>query len=119
MSGVRTGTRLDQLRTLQKRTRHEIAAAKRREDRYGIRELEALAKRIDDEIALIEPPVIFREARTSRGTVPLDQMLADLGVSSTEVKEWGVAQGLLDAVKRGRVSRVLVETYAAAHREAS
>ena len=42
--------------------------------------------------------------------------LAQLGVTSNDVKRWAVTQGLLDTVKRGRIRVELVELYAATHR---
>jgi hypothetical protein len=41
-------------------------------------------------------------------------LLADLGVSASEVKRWGVEEGLASGL-RGRPSSELIEQYAAAH----
>lgn len=95
MSGVRTGTRLEQLERLRVKIDQEIAAERRR-------------------LALDERFEVFQRPRARRSDPTKDRLEA-LGISSHEVKVWAVAEGLLPAVKRGRVARALVEQYAEAH----
>lgn len=108
MSGIRTCTREEALQALLTRTRQEIACAVRREDRRGLPRLRALAARLEDELGLT-PSVKPRRAEL------VLQRLTELGVTSRQVKEWAVEQGLIPTVVRGRIARDLVEAWAAAH----
>ncbi|EFQ82724.1 hypothetical protein HMPREF0063_11933 [Aeromicrobium marinum DSM 15272] len=110
MPAVRTGTRLEALQRLQRRTKHEIDSARRRDDRYELKRLADLAARIDDEIRLASAG----RPRSKRVEKVLPRM-HDLCVTAREVKVWAVEAGLIPAVVRGRVSGALVEAYAAAH----
>lgn len=98
MSGISHGSRLEQLLRLEQQVRHEIAVERRR-------------------VALEGPA---REVpRTPRRLVDVNRVdvrLVELGVTARQVKEWAVAAGLLDRVRRGRVGADLVEAYAAAAR---
>jgi hypothetical protein len=104
---VRTTTREQALEALLARTRQEIACTLRRDDR---RELPRLYRLEDRLLAELGRPV------TPRRTERVQSRLADLGVSARQVKEWAVERGLIPAVVRGRISRDLVEAWAAEHR---
>lgn len=56
------------------------------------------------------------EAAPVRPLGRTEARLAELGVSSWDVKVWAVERGLLAAVARGRVSLLLVEAWAEEHR---
>lgn len=49
------------------------------------------------------------------GAAPLKQRIAALGVTSREIKVWGLEHGLVTAIRRGIPSIALVDAYAAAH----
>lgn len=93
MSGVRCGTRLDQLRALRRRIDLEIMVAAREE-------------------ALARPIVRSRPERRGRNTV--DEQLAELGVTSHDVKVWALQAGLVSEIKRGRIGQNLVDSYRSA-----
>lgn len=95
MSGVQRGSRLEQLRRLRAQVDAEIHAEERR-------------------IELARPLPVTLKGPTGRKNI-VDRTLAELGVTANDVKRWAVSAGLLDAVKRGRVSQRLVEQYADAH----
>ena len=119
MSGVTTGSRLQQLYALRARLDQEIAAERARV---------ATAPRAPGTIT--RPPTLpdakppaQNHRRGETGPRPglqasdrtTAQMLLDLGVTPRQVKEWAVDQGLLAAVVRGRVARHLVIAYATTH----
>lgn len=108
---IRIGTRLDALRALERQTGHEISCALRRDrDTTG---LQALREYLAEAIAQEErgaAMIPFEKPRQDR----VGLRLAQLGVSSHDVKVWAYGQGLVDAVKRGRIAAELVEAYAAA-----
>lgn len=108
MAGVETRTRLEQLQALHRRTRHDRQSALLHGDTHLHHKLCLLEQRLEQEIAALLP------RRTDRAR----DLLAQLGVTSTDVKRWAVTVGLLDAVKRGRISVELVETYAEMHQGA-
>lgn len=87
MSGVVTGTRLDQLKALRRRLDHEIAVEARR---------------------MLDGPRPIRKATRPRSYT---ERLGGRGIEARQVKEWAVANGLLPEVKRGRVSLDLIEAY--------
>lgn len=96
MSGISTGTRLEQLERLKAKVDLEIAAERRR-------------------LALDERFVTFQRADHDRRRVDATKArLEQLGVTAKDVKVWAVGVGLLADVKRGRVARELVEKYAEA-----
>jgi hypothetical protein len=95
MSGVRTGTRLEQLYALRDRIALEIRAEERR-------------------LSLQRPAFeVFKKPRPKHTT---ELRLEQLGLTSRQVKEWAHATGLVDEVKRGRIGADLVNAYADAHR---
>lgn len=94
MSGVTTGTRLEQLRKLRTRIEQEIAAEERRLALEGMR--------------------VFQ--RPARGRNRVDELLAELGATAGDVKRWALAAGLITEIRRGRVGLQLVEAYAQARR---
>lgn len=92
MSGIRVGSRLEQLYDLRRRLNHEIAAEERK--------------------AATDTPT---PAAQRPGLAATDKAVHDqldhLGVTSAQVKEWAVEQGLLPAVVRGRVARHIVNAF--------
>lgn len=122
MSGIQSGDRLARLEQLQARTRLLRAHARWRGDqlqhaRYD-RLVTDLQDAIDDERARLDRiararPEVAAAVRHADTTV--QQRLNALGVDAVVVKRWGVEQGLIPAVVRGRVSGLLVDAYAHAH----
>lgn len=91
-----TADRLEQLLALREAVDHEIRAIRRRR---------GLADR--------------RWQTDRRGRAASDDVMHErldaLGTTSLGVKLWAVEAGLLEAVKRGRLSNDLIDAYAAAH----
>lgn len=98
VSGIRSGTRLEQLEALRRRLDHEIAHERAQAAADGGRLVECHPVRL----------VVSSRKNTT------DLRLEQLGVTAHDVKVWGVQAGLLDEVKRGRVALSLVEQYALA-----
>lgn len=90
MSGVRTGTRLEQLHKLAARIQLEIEAELRRH----------------------VPPARPKPEKPATQQTRVDERLRELGVTSRDVKQWAVQAGLRSHVQRGRVSLELVNAYA-------
>ena len=90
MSGVVCGTRLDQLVVLRDQILVEIER-ERRAGRHNGR-------------ALVDVPT------------SAEALMNTLGVTSRQVKQWAVEQGLLARVVRGRVSLAIVQAYQENHR---
>lgn len=96
MTGIKSGSRLEQLEQLARKIALEIAAERRR-------------------LALDPPGPGRPPARPdSRHLADLSthERLRELGVTSKTVKEWAVKAGHLTAVRQGRVARWVVEAYA-------
>lgn len=91
MSGVMCGTRLDQLVVL----RDKVLAEIENERRAGRHNGHALA-----------------DIPTSA-----EALMATLGVTSRQVKEWAVDRGILARVVRGRVSLAIVQQYQKEHEQ--
>lgn len=89
MSGVICGTRLDQLVVLRDKITAEIEHERRAGRHNGI---------------------ALRDIPTSA-----EALMATLGVTSRDVKEWAVQAGLLARVVRGRVSLAIVQAYQKEH----
>lgn len=109
MTGIRTLTRLEELKALLGRTRHEIACQRRRGDTLDPRlyALEArLVHAIDVETGVYVP---------GKSNDCVSRRLRELGITAKQVKVWAAGQGLIPAVVQGRVASRLVEAYAAAH----
>lgn len=98
MSGIRVGTRLEQLYQLRDRLALEIAHEER---------LAALDVRV-------KPP----RPVTRHSTDVVSQRLKWMGVTARIVKQWALEQGLIDKIHRGRVSLELAEAYIDAHAQA-
>jgi hypothetical protein len=92
MSGVTTGTRLEQLYRLRDRVAQEIAHEER-----------LVAQQRGRPMPPVEP--FKRPGRVG-------SLLAELGVTGAEVNEWALRVGLITHKKRGRVDGRLVEAYA-------
>lgn len=100
MSGIRTGTRLEQLRLLHARVGQEIATLERQEA------LEARPA----------PPPRRRRVRAAANQPDrATAALLRLGVTAYEVKEWALDVGLITAIRRGKVSFVIIDQYETAH----
>lgn len=122
MSGVQTGTRLDQLQTLRQRVAHELTYALQRgrpADRLAL-----LAVHIDAEIRAAggtqtTTPVTWRTDGRQRPLLAVDLLLIALQTTTPVVRAWAVGQGLLPAGRRGRLPLVVVEAYAVQQRLSS
>lgn len=91
-----------------------------------LRELQRLRARIDQEIQA----ELLRAATDGGHTRPHDttpaparpavptaeEIAAAHGVTSLQVKEWGLSVGLIPEIRRGRLSLDLAKAYAAEHR---
>lgn len=121
MSGVQAGTRLERLTALWRRTRHEIQIAQHAGRHDEVTKLRALETRLVVEIRTeggvtpSAPGVRRRRGPRRKAEDRVSKHLAQLGVTSHEVKVWAVGQGILPAVKRGRIKGELVAAYQAAH----
>ena len=126
MSGVETRTRLEQLVALWRRTRHEIQVAHREGTRERLGKLQSLEARLEEEIRAaggVTQPSTGTSSRQSgrprsqrqKAEDRVTRHLERLGVTAHDVKVWAVGQGLLPAVRRGRVKGDLVASYEAAH----
>ncbi len=101
MSGVRVGSRLEQLLDLRRQVTVQIEVERRANPTEATRlGLTKTKRRPKDRTAA--PNVVQRR-------------LADLGVTTYDVKVWAVEAGILPAVKQGRIGIALVEQYATAH----
>lgn len=102
MSGVRCGSRLEQLETLARRLQHEIAQERRR-----------LA--LDD-----RPTDLPQPATAPRAPAPDPTALPPLPdpVTAPLIRQWALAEGLIDRIARGRVPRELTDAFYDAHRPA-
>lgn len=95
MSGIKVGSRLEQLEELDRRLHVEIELERR-----------------------THPPKPREKTTRRRTPTPrnkVDQHLVALGVTTRQVKQWALETGRLDRIHRGRVSAELVEAYAQAH----
>lgn len=97
VTGVRTGTRLEQLQALRRRIDHEIA-------------VEA-ARLVDEQAGRRRPPTYERGSRTPE---PVIELLNQHGLTALQVKQWAHHAGLIDRITRGRVALDLVRAYIAA-----
>lgn len=117
MSGVRTGSRLDQLQALRRRVTAELEYATRRG--HPTTELHHLARALDDGIRAEggtppptpPDPVVVPRRRTT-GPNATDRLLADLDVTTTTVREWAIQHGVLTGRTRGRIALSVVQAYA-------
>lgn len=135
MSGVQAGTRLERLQVLWRRTKHDLDIAQREGQHQRLAQLQQLEARLDEEIVLAGGTSLrpesrrfqtFQRKRPARGQPRgprrkaedrVSKHLERLGVTSHDVKVWAVAQGLLPAVKRGRIKGELVTAYESGRRE--
>lgn len=97
MSGVRCGTRLERLLDLRRKVDLEIEQERNRQE-LGIRIVTTLPTRTVSRLQVNS----------------VDEQLADLGVTSRDVKVWALEAGLISGVTRGRVSQRLVDAYRSA-----
>ena len=121
MSGVRSGSCLQQLQDLRHRITVQIEHAVRHQ--HPTTDLRDLAARVDVEIRAeggtpptTGPATTPTPPRRRPAAHRADALMADLGVTAGQVKAWAVQHGLLDAVRRGRVASALVDAYAVHHR---
>lgn len=118
MSGIRTGTRLEQLRALHARVTVRIELARRQGHPEDLPDLHDLAHKVAAAIRAEERATRARPTVAAGVRVADDRVtrhLLDLGVTAHDVKVWAVGQGLIPAVVRGRVSGRLVDAYATHH----
>lgn len=95
MSGVRCGSRLDQLLDLRRRLDLEIAQERMQSWRDGN----------GPRPQSLKPSHRFNSA---------DILLREIGATAHDVKVWALEAGLISEVKRGRVGIDLVKAYASA-----
>lgn len=122
MTGVRVGTRLDQLQDLRRQiTLHLEHARRAGTPAAGLLQLAAA---VDTEIRAeggTPPPpprFVITPAPTRRRRVArhrADVLLAQLGVTTADVRAWAVDNGYLRPGQRGRVGLAVVEAYAQHH----
>jgi len=98
---IRTGTRLERLESLQRRTQHEKASAVRRGESFAVARLDRLDKKLT--------AAIKAERRAIHGN-RVDQELKARGVTAKTVRAWALKHGLTTA-QRGRLGAELVEAY--------
>lgn len=103
MSGVQVGTRLDLLERLRVKIDQEIAVERRKLALNG----PGPRARFD---------VFEKPKRKAPEPAAGERLIAELGVTTRDVKVWAVSVGLLDQVRRGRVAGSVVDAYALAHR---
>ena len=111
MSGVRQGSRLQQLEALRARLDHEINVERRRTiiaEHRPATPAPPPPREPTPRDDLDGRPDVTGFALTTR------TLLDDLDVTPRQVKEWAVSVGLIPAVTRGRVSLELVRSYARA-----
>ncbi|MCX6399442.1 MAG: hypothetical protein NTX33_05890 [Propionibacteriales bacterium] len=116
MSGIRTGTRIEQLAALRSRVSLELEYAAR--TGKPRERLLHLAGQIDQEIRSEggkPPPRTPYEKRKRSAPHRADILIAELGVTSADVRAWALAAGIVDRQRRGRLPAVVVEAYAANH----
>ncbi|MBT56564.1 MAG: hypothetical protein CMF72_24590 [Mameliella sp.] len=115
MSGIRHGTRLEQLEQLQRTARMQRAHARWARDYLEHDRLDTLVTRLTEEIEHEQRarPNVAAGVRRTDNTVT--QHLQQLGVTALDVKRWAVDTGLIPAVVRGRISAALVDAYDHAH----
>lgn len=89
MSGVRVGSRLEQLLELRRKVDLEIEAERR------------------------NTPTPITRPRSSTTSSPWDGIPEH--VTSRQIKEWAIRQGLLERARRGRAPKHLVDAYRKAH----
>lgn len=109
MPAIRTGTRLESLQSLARRTEHELSSARRKDARREIPRLELLLDKLRDAIA--------DEQGLARPRDVVSRGLFDLGLTAHDVRQWALEQGLIDQVRRGRLPLELLNAYRAAHRK--
>lgn len=97
MSGVRTGSRLEQLEALRARIDHEIAVERRR-------------LIVEEGRRWITPG-----RRNSPAPSQGDQLLQQHAITASQVRTWALDHGLIDKIARGRVPTTLVQQYVEAH----
>lgn len=109
MTGIRTGSRLEQLEALRRRLDHEIAVERR---------AAILAAPCTDHDTTTGRQPTGKRAPTGTGKgsdAVAHARLEELGVTTRQVKQWAVSVGLIPALVRGRVALPIIEKYAEAH----
>ncbi len=101
MTGVRVGSRLEQLLDLRRQVTLQIEVERRKNPTEATRlGVVKTKKRPKDRVA---PPNV------------VERLLTDLGVTTTDVRSWAIDQGLMAPGTHGRIALALVEQYATAH----
>lgn len=101
MSGVQTGSRVEQLEKLLARVQQELAAERLKSHTDAVDPRGGIYTHPDE-------PVSRLVAEQRRPSEPCQ-------VSSRTVKEWALAQNLISHIPRARVNSALVEAYEKAH----
>lgn len=101
MGAISTGTRLERLTRLRQRIDHEIAAEELRTATDGGRH-HAVLTSTEKVLARLED-------------YTAEQIIAAVRVTALDVKQWGVDQGLIPEIRRGRLSHELAVAYAEHH----
>lgn len=105
MTGIRTGTRLEQLLTLRRRLDHEITTEQHR-------------------VATATPPphpgpsphtITPNVPNPNTDTMTNQELLAHLNTTTAQVRAWAVNQGLIKPGTTGRLPRTLINDYATHH----
>lgn len=112
MSGVRSGSRAEQVRKLRQQTRIELHLAVSRGDYAAAERLCALMLKIDADRDAIPIPRPLTQSRPLTASERMTERIHSLGTTTRAIKEWAVSVGLLDAVRPGQVSADLVDAYA-------
>lgn len=119
MSGIRTGTRREELERLRQRVDHRRQAALRRHDHSGAARLFDLLGRIDTAIAA-EPSALPPKPAPAPCLMEYDtrmrERIAALGVTTAQIRKWALANDI-EVGARGRISFDVIEMWADAHRQ--
>lgn len=105
MSGIRTGTRLEQIEALRRRVTVQLEYARRRGQPTD--QLTALADRLDAEIQTEQASKQAQRRRPERST----EYMAQLGVTPAVVRRWALDHGI-QLGQRGRIPYTVVQAYA-------
>lgn len=118
MSGIRTGTRREELERLRQRVEHRRQAALRRHNHGDAARLFDLLGRIDTAIAAEPggPPPAATPACLLESDTRMRERIARLGVTPKQIRKWALANGV-EVGTRGRVSFEVIELWADAHRQ--
>lgn len=101
MNGIRHGSRLEQLLDLRRQVNLQIELETRENPTEAAR------------LGLTKPGGVA--PKTPRHPNIVNRRLDQLGITSADVKAWAFREGIIPAIKQGRIGIALLEQYAAAH----